>query len=83
MEQPTMADLLEQVDFAADWEARLAAIVAALIANDVFDWAEFRAHIVRLNGALTNDTGVEKLSTDLSLWAHALRNLLNERGLLQ
>ena len=84
MDQRAMIDLLlDQVDFAAEWEARVFAIVATLVANNVFEWADFRTHIVRLNGAVSDDPDGEKLSTDLSLWAYALRNLLHERGLLQ
>ena len=64
----------ERVEFAAEWEARLFAMVATLVAKEVFDWPDFRAHLVRHNHSTTD--------TDLSLWAHALRSLLHERGLL-
>ena len=83
MEKPRVAGLLlGQVEFRAEWEARLFAIVSTLVANSVFEWADLRTHLVRLNHSQSDDPDEEKLSTDLSLWAFALRNLLHERGLL-
>lgn len=83
MDQPLTTDLpIDQIEFVAEWEARLFAIVATLIANDVLDWADFRTNLVRLNHSRSTTPDEAELSTDLSLWAHALRSLLRERGLL-
>lgn len=82
MDQPTTDLPIDQVEFVAEWEARLFAIVATLVANDVFGWADFRTHLVRLNHSRSTDADEVELPTDLSLWAHALRSLLRERGLL-
>jgi hypothetical protein len=83
MEKPIATEhILAQMELRAEWEARLFAIVATLIANNVFEWADFRARLVRLNCSQSDNPDEEKLSTDLLLWAFALRNLLQERGLL-
>ena len=79
---PTATELpIEHVEFVAEWQAKLFAMVAALVANDVFDWADFRTQLIRLNHSLSTDPDEAKLATDLSLWAYALHNLLHERVL--
>ena len=79
---PETEAFLPAVEFGAEWQARLFAMVASLISSGVFEWSDLRAHIVRANNSVS-DSPDQAGSTDLSLWAYALRNLLGERGLMR
>ncbi len=81
MDDAAAEELFPPVEFGAEWQARLFAMVATLISTGVFEWPDLRAHLVRGNNPASASPG-EAGSTDLSLWAYALRNLLGELGLL-
>ena len=71
-----VAGLGDELNFHAAWEARVFAIVRALIHNGVFGFDEFRHAIERMDPAAYLGTGYYER------WADAVERLCVEKGLL-
>jgi hypothetical protein len=71
---------IHNLEFSAEWEARIYAIVATLASNRQVEWPEFQSRVQHMEKLCLSDHGSSQQLVNFDLWLRAIRELLQESG---